>query len=1223
MSESPAPARLASRRTRPEKGRQRRPQLNLPWLIGSLLLLLLLVPTVYLWHARQVRRVAAALSTEADRWDAAGDHAQAARYLYRLLQMQPQDPQRTDTLVRLAQTYDRSVTHLAGKSAVIQWYYRAVGAAPQRLELQLRLAELFLETNQFVLAAEQAESILADQPGQPQALRLRALAHFGQFRQGRPLAVAQVMQELQEVQQTEPGDVAIAQTLASLYRETPPATEANSFAQQADAVMAALVDDASGDFRVYLARYRYRVRYGEEAEADADLQRALELAPAEPQVLLAAAQRAQMRRDYDRAAGLYRQLAKADPSDAAAYLGWGDCLYRQADLAGAVQAWQTGRESVRSARLPLGLRLAGALIELDRLAEAAQQLQDVSAALGRLTARQDLSQRDALIASRDLLAAKLALAQQRPQQAIDLLQRVATTAKRQAGEQADESTAYQAWLLLGQTQLQLQQWEDAVNSFQRALQIVPHSAVARLGAARAWLALGREDQALEICEQAVQRAAVPTDLWRILAQLQLDRQLRLPPADRQWETVQQTLEKAQFAIPDAWEIQLAQAQMLLARDGSAAVGAAMEILLAAEQTHRNVLPLWLNLVFVYENLGRQADADRALQRVQALAEDPLQAQAWRAVLLGLRGQYEEAAQLLEAGDSAADSPSAWLQRARLLLAYQKGIARDVHDALLSLLEAQPENTQWLAQLAELALSQRRGAEADRWISRLQEVEGSPGVLWKFFQARRLALRMRSADGPDMERIDRLMSEIRHARPDWPGLAWLQGLVAELRGRPDEAIDAFSTAIRAGFRQEELWQRLVRLLHRQGRFAEAEQWLVQLKQPSSFGPAVQEMSWGGALQTQRLAWAIERAQEEATLHPQDASAQAWLARLLLLDDRPAEAKVALQRARDLNPQDAATLIGLLASYLRVGETSAARTVMERLAEHPDLAPPDRQLLLAQAYESLGERELAQQHYEAATSLAPDRVDLQVQYAKFLQPLAPEQAEEVLRAALRQDPEQVEARRLLATWLLWRVDPQAREESYNLLRREPSGEEQRASDQRLQAVLLLRRGSSDDLREARQALEELVRDPAHVTLEDHWLLAGLYEREGQMAEAEQQLRLLVDRAQPTARHLVAWIEFLLRRQRPEEAQQWLAQLQQQTTLGWPTMVLRARVLQQLGQVDQIEAELEAFANPWLQQAPEAERQQRFMGQLAELYAAVGLHGRRRALVCPTLRPIPSTA
>ena len=123
--------------------------------------------------------------------------------------------------------------------------------------------------------------------------------------------------------------------------------------------------------------------------------------------------------------------------------------------------------------------------------------------------------------------------------------------------------------------------------------------------------------------------------------------------------------------------------------------------------------------------------------------------------------------------------------------------------------------------------------------------------------------------------------------------------------------------------------------------------------------------------------------------------------------------------------------MLAGYLQLGDASAARRLMDQMAEHPDVPLPDRQILLAQTHYALGDLPDAREHYEAAIELAPERVDLQLKYARFLQPFEPDRAEQRLRTVLRRDPQQAAARQLLATWLLWRDDAAARQEAFALL------------------------------------------------------------------------------------------------------------------------------------------------------------------------------------------------
>ena len=154
-----------------------------------------------------------------------------------------------------------------------------------------------------------------------------------------------------------------------------------------------------------------------------------------------------------------------------------------------------------------------------------------------------------------------------------------------------------------------------------------------------------------------------------------------------------------------------------------------------------------------------------------------------------------------------------------------------------------------------------------------------------------------------------------------------------------------------------------------------------------------------------------------------------------------------------------------------------------------------------------------------------------------------------------------------------------------------------------MLLSRQSSTDSAQRAIELLEALVADAAHATPEDRLLLASIYELQGQATQAEQQLLRLVERPQPAPRYLGALIEFLLRQQRPADAQTWLNRLQQQVAESFVTVSLQARILQAAGKDEQIEPLVERFAAQWLQSSADPAWQQRCMRQLAELYEAVG--------------------
>lgn len=1185
-------------------GRQvrRRRQLNVPLLVGSLVALAVIIPVTYVWHQQQLRRVSEVLLAEAERFEQAGDDQQSVDYLFRCLQLSADDGGRQrDLTVRLARALDRLHRENPDKSTVIEWHYRAIGLDPDDDDLQVRLAQLFLETKQFVLAEQQAERLLRDRDGWTAVRRIRALARFGQLRQGRPLVPQPIRVDLEDALRAVPGDVEVAKALATVYREYVPAVDGAEPGTRADAVMDALVRNASDDWRAYLARYRYRVTYGLVVD-ERDLVRARELASTEPEVILASAQALQRQADWEAAGAQFQRLVERQPASFQGYLGLGETLYRQTRRAEALDTWRQGLRSVAGGRLPLHVRLIDGLIETNDLDAAQRQLEQLDAAIRYLATTEGEHQRDWVTASRDLLHAKILMRRDEYRQAVPLLQRVATTAKAEWVQDPESAPAYQAWLLLGETFWQLQQWEDAANSFQRALQHVPSSVTARLWAARSWMAVGRDDQALLLCEQAVARPGAPDNVWLILAQLHLRTQLTLPPEERRWDRLETVLRQAAQAMPDRWEIPLLRANATLLRFGRDGVGQVVQILATEEAAHPDSLALWANLVFVYERMALSREADRALARMRELAGDSAQPVAWQAALQASRGEYADARQLLERAQGQELRDEEALDRAELFVAYQQGDLERIRDVLLRLLSERPQGTELLVQLADLALAQANWIECDRWIAGLREAEGEDGIWWRFFQARRLLASQTEASG-DPARVAVLYDEIRRRRPWWPGASVLRGLLAETQGRAEEAVEAYTLALRGGMQQPFLYEQLIRNLYRLGRFAEAEQWLRQLQQQAPLDARVLDLAWAAAGQRDQSDLVLRLARENFRQRPQEPDASIWLAQILWLDGQREAAKQQIQHARSLQPRDAASWTGLLSYYLRSGEPTEVEACLDVLREHPDLTPSQRASLAAQTYHQLGQRDAADRAYQEALQLEPDDPVLRWQYATFLRPLEPDRAEALLRETLLVAPRFEAARRTLATWLYASDSPKLQEEARELLTSSDGNWQQQSDNQRLEVMLLLRRGMPDDIKAARTLLERITSDARATSPEDRLLLARLYESENDLRKAEEQLQFLLTGDTPPARYLATYVDFLLRRERFDEARKHLQQLERQAPMSVSVVSLRSRLLGATGQADQIDEYLESFARQQLEQLKDNQQRQQFLLQTAELFAAAG--------------------
>ncbi len=1151
-----------------------------------------------------MQNVATAMRQEAESHEKTGDYTQAARYLHRCLLLEKDEAARRDLTVRLARTYDRSVGSGGDRTTVINWYYRATGAAPEDASLQERLAELFLETNQFVLADEQAAALLLRVPGHAGAQRIGALARYGQLRRGRPVDARRVLRDLQDLNRRIPGDVVVAEALVYAYRETTAGSESSDSPQRADAVMEALVRNAPDQFQSYLARHEYLSRYHAQNNLT-DLTRALELAPTEPKVLLAAGEQAQRDGQWEQALERFRSLVKLQPNDFRSQLGLGETQYRLGQVAEAVKTWQNAIAVVRRGQPSLRVRLADALIEQRDFDRAGRELQALDESIRYLASSGDEVQRDWLVAARDLLQGKLLIARENYREAVPLLQRVAATAKSDRGQLPEASPRYQAWMLLGQCQLQLQEWQDAGASFQRALQVVPNSVTARVWAAQAWSMVGRDEEAIGLCEQVVARPGTPPSVWLLLAQLQLRTQLRRAPNLRDWESLEKVLDEAAVALPDHWELPLIRANLLLARDGMAGAGRAVQILVSEESRHPNSVPLWSNLVFLYERMRLPGEADRALSRLESLLPNSAQAVAWKGALLSVRGDREGAQRVFDDPSiQALKDEEGWLDRARLFAATQEGDLDRFRTTLQSIVARRPQSAEVLAQLADLDLAQGNWSDLEQRIDQLKTAEGKDGLWWRFFQARRL---LASAPANDrataMALAATLHDEIRRIRSWWPGAELLRAILAEEQGRNVEAVEAYMAAERGGFQQPFVYQSLVKLLYRLGRFDEADAWLSQLQRQSPLDARMLDLAWSSAAERDQTEMALQLARANVDQHPEEPSAHVWHAQMLWLSQQPEAAAASVRRAEELKPRDVAVWGGILTFYLRSGDAEGALRALQAISDQPLIAPALRHSVAAQTYQRLGRRDEAQSSYEAAMAAAPEDLDLKVRYAAFLQPFEPQKAESVLRDIQAEHPDHHASRQLLATWLHWKVDDPSQKESRELLQARSGDQQQQASDRRLEAMLLLRRGNEADLRTARELLEKLVADTQNASDEDRLLLAHLAEQAGDLSSAQEQLRQMATRSQVGARYLAAYVDFLIRRGLLSEAEnQWLI-LEKQAAGTLSTVTLRSRLLAAQGRQDQIEPYLETYAAQQLAAVREPTQRQALLQQIAELFLAVG--------------------
>ncbi|MCA9197890.1 MAG: tetratricopeptide repeat protein, partial [Planctomycetales bacterium] len=1179
-------------------------QFNWKLLIISVVLLAVVLPAVHFWHQRQLANVSEALLRRADQLEAEEKFYEASNTLFRYVNIHEGHKDVGPVMVRLAQTYDRFAQDRTKKSKAISWYLKALAAAPSEVPLYARLAELQIETGQYSLAEEIANKGLKLAADDFACHKQRTLARHHQLEQGRPVDVDLLVEEFSQLLAAHPDDIDGAQAFAGLLRQHVRVQNEFNPAQLADQTMNNMVQANGGNFQAYLVRHKYRLQH-ELADADKDLDAAFTIAPNDQDVLVTAGDYAYHQGEFQNALDYYQRLVAENATRADAHLGVGQSLRQLGRIDEAITAFQQGLAQADPLNLALNVQLTDTLINEGRLDEADATIGNLETAIGQLASEGIESLRAWAVASRDLLQGKLYLARRDYGGAIDKLTNVATTTSPQAIRNREGSVSFHANTLLGDAHAALSQWQESALAYERAIELAPHVEASYLAAAKSWTAADQIEKALNLCEKLTVRPQSPASVWLLVIRLELERQLRKPADERTWQALDRAFQTVEQAAPDEWEFQLEKARYLAVRDKVAGLSQAMQLLLTVEQSHEATSDMWSRLVMLYASLGQPAEADRALERLEQLESGQFRTHAIRAQLFMGRQQWDVAQNeinslktLATGGDANQQTLISTLEQ-RLVM--ESGDTQSLKSLLENQLVQQTGNLQALAQLGDLHLAAGNLADLDQTIQQIKQVEGEQGTLWKFFEARKLLQAIDGQSNQDQLRtVRQLLRDIEVARPWWPGGGMLRGLIAEYQNLNGDAIDAYVALLHSGFHRPEVYEHLVRLLYQEQRYSEAVYFLRYLNRHEAAHTALTEIGVSAASSTGQWDVAVQLAKQAMDQAPSDILKHIWYAQTLNSAGRMLEADAAYQTALDQFGDDIRIWVAYLSYLAQQNQLSQVEEAIAQVEQHAEMGEADRSFLLAQIYELLGDVTNARQQYAAATKAAPNNLTFQLRYAILLASSDATEAERLIRDVLQKQPDNRLAQRTLAMMLGTRTDDDAWTESQQLLTAS-SVTSSSTADQRLKAVLLIRRGGREDLAKARQILAELVTQ-SFAQAEDHILFARLLETQGDIDLASEQYQLVCNDAQATVRHLGMYVAFLLRQGNASEATNWLNRLESAAPPSVGVIQLNAKWLRLQGQEDRIETLVDSFAKSQLDQISSARQRETLMLDVAKIYEDV---------------------
>ena len=928
-------------------------------------------------------------------------------------------------------------------------------------------------------------------------------------------------------------------------------------------VLEKLVETQSNDVQAWLARSNWHRQRGNLDATEADIKRALELDPENPNCIFAGFELALTRKDFDAAEALARRARELSPGDERVYRGLAAVALQRGDLKTAEQAVLDGIDVLPN-KASLLLMLADVRLQLNQLEQVTQTIARIKELYGQSSPAVGLLEGRLLVAQNRWNEAKAKLESVRPLVlgSPDLVRQVD--------------------LYLGQCHAQLDEFDAQLDVNRRVLSEDPSSLAARAGTAAALAAAGKPDEALAEFESIA--AALPTDrlvsvpqVWYPLLQLRVQQQAKRPVAERDWSGVDALLETLQQAPEvNAGQLTLLRADVLVrkgeaeaarellddmaAREGSPQVWAALSTLVlrmsGAEAASEVISRIPAEFASTSPVLTVRA---QVASRLEASNEEPLAAIEKEAAKLPdaeSAGVYTTLAGVYLADGDAATAERLWREVARLR-------PDDIRprEAVLELLIGQGQIEKARAAAEEVALvagqTSARARVADAGV-RIFEVRES------------LKKRQPGSDEPQVlsteerSKLDEARNLLIEAENDRSGWSQIQTLFADIdaiKGDVPSAINRLKKAISLGPMNASTVRRLVALLYTQNRLDEAQAALATLGVEAEEG--FERLSAEMEVRAGKFDEAVSLAERSVRRNSNNPDDLLWLGQLLDRSGKPERAAETLLRATEVAPTRPDVWLALFSHQVATGRKQAAERTLEKAAE---LMPePQRQLALAQGYEMLARLDDAERAFRDAVTVSPDDFNVNRGLASFLVRsgrLNP--ARETLQKIIDSPTDspvakssKAWARRMLAELMADRGNFKEMERAMELLRQniDDTGEPA-VEDTLLRIKLLTNRPEPASWKQAIEVFEELRRKQP-LSMGQRIMLAQLNERVGRWSEGRTELISVVAAPSVPPAYIAMLIEKMIDHGEVSAARPWMLRLQKLSPQSAITLALEAKL------------------------------------------------------------------
>ena len=818
----------------------------------------------FVWYSYQTQSLGQAFLARATEFEEKKQYAEAAEYLHRYLR---ENPGEGEVIIRLAETYDKSVRHPKQLSRAVELYQRALGFADAETEvrLRLRLGELFYRNNRLDEAEKQARKVLDKDSASPGGLRLLATTTLTRWQDSarKPLEIPgypSLGYVLKEAIRLNPTDTQLPLTLARIYRASPEqsakllspeevAHGQKQLAQRADNLLNTLVEKCPEDAHAWLSRYLYRVEY-DLPDSPSDLDTAIAKGPNDLKVLrqvidremekLSSMLREESPQNQDTeksgpkneavakqiqvAERYLRKALKLNPTDETNAAALGRLLLLDGRREEAIAIWESCLEITKEdPSLHLANLLAATLITQGTIDDAEKALLRFEHIFN--SKRHQLSENDAerIEALSNMMQGDFQVRCGNTEEAIYHYKQLLAMSR------PDLLTVKQrqhVWIALGNAQASCG-WNDLAAASYDSVESVLHveSPSALLKSAQAWLAANRPELAANRANRSLKQAQTPEAIF-VLASALLKQQSLRPTAERTWSDLEKVIDALEKMDRSSWpnpyrlallKVAVVTQQQDQKSDHDSGKKAAQAILREAEKEYSKNLDALKNIALAYEEIGSPEDANRLVEQVNQQSDASSNGAILASQIALHRNENKAAREILTKSLAAATTSKQKeaIEGAIHALDLLEGDPAKIKVAWVAAHEKRPKAVEPILQLASLAIFEGDFEKAESWEKKLYEIEGEEGVFWRYVRAMRLlGMASNSKQKPARALIDEtveLLAKLQGLRQDWGKLELLDAKLSNLQDDQNRAIQKYQKALTLGEEQLEVHEQLISLL----------------------------------------------------------------------------------------------------------------------------------------------------------------------------------------------------------------------------------------------------------------------------------------------------------------------------------------------------------------------------------------------------------------------------